>query len=54
MVIIDKNVYNKESPPIPVHQDRAEVHVNFNIDSIGSIDEMEMTVEVTFKLILSW
>jgi len=54
LVVINKKIYNKESPPIPKNAERASVNVDFTIISIGSIDEIEMTVVVTFNLVLTW
>ena len=52
--MIDKKVYRKESPPKSKKLQKANVHVNIAIIDFGSIDEIEMTVEVFFILKLTW
>ena len=54
LVVIDKKVYRKESPPKSKKLQKANVHVNIAIKDFGSIDEIEMTVEVFFNLKLTW
>ena len=41
-------------PPISGPAKKATIFINFTINAIGSIDEMEMTVDVIFTLLLKW
>ena len=54
MVVIDKDVYRKESPPVPKNETRTNVTVEIVVTGIGTIDEIQMTVEFMFALRMTW
>jgi hypothetical protein len=54
MVIIDKQLYRKEFPPIQRDDSKTEVKVNATIFSVGSFNEIEMTFKMKFSIGLLW
>jgi Low-density lipoprotein receptor domain class A len=54
LVIFDKDIYQKELPPVARNETRANVSVNVEVTDIGTIDEIQMTVEINFLLQLVW
>ena len=51
---MDKDIYKKELPPVARNEMRANVSVNVEVIDIGTIDEIQMTIEINFLLQLVW
>ena len=54
VVIIDKDLYQKNRPPGIKESLQTNVDVDFEIISIKNFDETEMTFTVKFKVQLKW
>jgi len=54
MIIIDRDVYQKESLPMSKSETRTNVTVSIVATCIGNIDEIVMSVEIMFSLQLTW
>jgi hypothetical protein len=54
MVIIDKQLYRKEFPPIQRDGSKTRLKVNTTIYSVGSFNEIEMTFKMKFSIGLLW
>ncbi len=54
MVIIDKDLYRKEFPPLMKESHKTNVLIDFKLVSIDNFDETEMTFSIKFKVELKW
>jgi len=54
MIIINREVYQKESPPMSKSESQTSVTVSIVATCIGTIDEIAMSVEIMFSLQLTW
>ena len=53
LVIIDKHLNRKESPPLGDEKD-INVQANITLLSIGSIDELKQTFVAKFIIVIQW
>jgi hypothetical protein len=51
---IDKQLYNKEYPPLNEDNGKAEIKINISISSIEGFNEIDMTFKIKFKLSIQW
>ena len=54
MVIIDKNRYQKEYPPLQADGTETIIKITVDLLSIGSFEEIAMTFSVKFYIMLEW
>jgi hypothetical protein len=54
MVIIEKQLYHKENPPINKATHKTQVKVDIVIDSLDKIDEVEMVFTAKFSVRMQW
>ncbi len=53
-VVIDKQLYNKEFPPLKEDESKTEIIISVSISSIEGFNEIEMTFRIKFELCLMW
>jgi hypothetical protein len=53
-VIINKQLYNKEFPPMNKDDIETEIIVNISISSIDDFNEIDMTFRIKFRLSIQW
>ncbi len=51
---IDKQLYNKEFPPLKEDVSKTEILVNVSISSIEGFNEIDMTFRIKFELCIMW
>jgi hypothetical protein len=54
MIIIDKQLYQKEIPPLSKAEEKVKVLVNVSIIAIESFNEIEMVFKTKFSMNLKW
>jgi hypothetical protein len=54
IVTIDKQLYQKEFPPIQKDDTKTEIKVNATVFSLGGFNEIEMTFKMKFSIGLKW
>ena len=54
MVIIEKQLYHKETPPINKATHKAQIKVDILVDSLDKIDEDEMVFTTKFSVRMKW
>jgi len=52
--LFDKDLYQKDYPPLGLNGENTEVIVGLTILNIGTIDELQKTVNLKFFLNLKW
>ena len=53
-VVINKQLYNKEFPPLKEDESKTEIMINISISSIEGFNEIDMTFRIKFELCIMW
>jgi len=54
LVITDQNLYRKDFPPMEINGNSPTIKIALAILGIGTIDEIEQTLQLSFNLKLHW
>ena len=53
-VVINKQLYNKEFPPLKEDESKTEIMINISISSIEGFNEIDMAFRIKFELCIMW